>query len=140
LRRFSARGQISGVTPRPRRFTAILAALLLLFGNLRGMAGATCAVHSANGPGRSGTVQDGHAHAGHAAHQAPAGKSAHHQGCTCLEHCQSCQSAGLAAVAPHAAFAFAFIDAAAASTVPVSRIPFRTAYQLPFATAPPAIV
>jgi hypothetical protein len=140
LRRFSPRGQISGVTPRPSRFTAILAALLLLFGNLRGMAGATCAVHSASGPVQSVAVQGGHDHAAHGAHSSPAGKSAHHQDCTCLEHCQSCQSAGLAAVAPRAAFAFAFIDTVAASAVPVSRIPFRTAYQLPFATAPPAIV
>jgi hypothetical protein len=139
LRRLFRRSQISGVTPRPPRLTAILAALLLLFGNLRGIAGATCAVHSASGPVQSAAVQGGHDHAAHSAHSSPAGKSGHHQDCTCLEHCQSCQSAGLASVAPHAAFAFAFIDAAAATAAPVSHIPSRAPYQLPFATAPPAI-
>lgn len=124
---------------RPR-FSAILAGLLLLFGSFRGMAGTQCAVHSAGGPGRSGTVQDGHEHAGHGAHTAPAPEqAAHHESCTCLEHCQSCQATGFVAVAPRLPGTAFFMDAAATIVAPASRVAARLEYRLPFATAPPAL-
>jgi hypothetical protein len=121
-----------------RRLQAVLAGTLILFGNLKGLAGAQCAVHET---ARAPHVAGPHSEHSHTAHSAPApDKSSHHDGCTCLEHCQSCQSAGLAAVAPRAVFTFAFVDTVAATVAPVSRIPSRVPYQLPFATAPPAIV
>jgi hypothetical protein len=120
-----------------RRLQAVLAGTLILFGNLKGLAGAQCPVHET---ARATQVAGPHSAHSHTAHSAPAhDKSSHHDGCTCLEHCQSCLSLGLAAVPPRLQETAIYLDAAAASAVPVSRIPFRAPYQLPFATAPPAI-
>src|SRR5437868_12640266 len=119
-----------------RRLQAILAGTLILFGNLKGLAGTQCAVHEAP---RTAQVAQPHSGHSHASHSSPSDKS-HHESCTCLDHCRSCQSVGLVAAGPRIQETAFYADAAAGSAAPVSRIASRVAFQLPFATAPPAIV
>ena len=124
-----------------RRLTGLLAVALILFGNLKGIAGSACAVHAAAQAAPAAAPADEHAgHAGHGQAATAPEQSDHHDSCTCLEHCQSCLTSGLAAVAPRLpqlAFSDSFVRAIPA---PDTRAPSRAPHQLPFATAPPAWV
>lgn len=123
---------------------SLLAAALLVFGNVRGVLGHTpCARHDGAGPGHAGHAAAApaqHQHQHHAA--APAShdesKPAQEKGpCTCLDHCTSCQALVASSVTvPDFATAVVLTSRI---TSPAWHAPVRVSHQLPFATAPPAI-
>jgi hypothetical protein len=124
-----------------RRLHAILAGSLILFGSLKGMAGLPCARHEqvaqspnhpvAQSPGRP-VAQHEHGAAAHAPEKAEQPGS-----CTCLDHCQSCLTTGLVAVAP-ALPEFTFLLSHQSDALSASHVAPRAPYQLPYANGPPA--
>jgi hypothetical protein len=127
-----------------RRLHAILAGSLILFGSLKGMAGLPCARHEQVAQSPNNPV----AQHEHQVAQSPSRQVAQHdhsgseqdaprESCTCLDHCQSCLTTGLVAVAP-ALPEFTFLLSHHADALSASHVAPRAPYQLPYANGPPA--
>ena len=127
-----------------RRCSGILAAGLILFANLKGIGESACAVHQkteqTEKTERAATSNQHDAHQDHgAATSENTPPPSHHEGCTCLEHCQSCPTAAFAGVAPALPGAIFVAGVVRSLAAPDELSIARASHALPFATAPPAI-
>ena len=131
------------MTRRVSRVHALVAALLLLFGSGRGFVEASCPHHGMGAahqaPGRT-TPSMPATSAGHGAMPGhmPAAPAPHGAPCHCIGDC--CVS--IVAALPTTATSVATISAnvrIASPRPPVRAVPARVPFQLPFATAPPAV-
>ena len=128
------------------RLQSLFAAAVLLFGNGRAALGPVdCPQHGVAKTAEAKAVPAHASHGAHASHAAAAApdtqKSQHdHSGCTCLEHCQSCQVTGMPAVAVRLPESQLLPVVATPAPAALARIPARAPHQLPFATAPPSVV